>query len=106
MRTIYKRYINACIYVPRLSLYRTRRIFELIREGKSIDYIAADINMPKEYVKAILDMAMIKQSPFILIIKSSYAEEKAFGCFFVYQNDIFKLKAGDFGFCGRRVLTL
>ncbi len=37
-----------------------RRIFELAREGKSIDAIASDINMPKEYVEETLDMVMAK----------------------------------------------
>ncbi len=39
---------------------RTRRIFELIREGRSIDYIAADINMPKEYVEETINMVAMK----------------------------------------------
>ncbi len=37
-----------------------RRIFELAREGKTIDYIAGKINMPREYVEETLDMLMVK----------------------------------------------
>lgn len=40
--------------------YRIRRIFELARDGKSVDYIAADISMPREYVEETLNLAMMK----------------------------------------------
>lgn len=39
---------------------RTRRIFELARSGSSAEYIAADINMPVEYVEETLEMAFMK----------------------------------------------
>lgn len=38
--------------------YRTLRIFELTREGKFIDDIASNINMPREYVEETLNAAM------------------------------------------------
>ena len=37
-----------------------RKVFELTRAGKSIEYIAAEINMPENYVEETLDMAFMK----------------------------------------------
>ena len=37
-----------------------RNIFELARQGKSVEYIATAINVPKEYVKEALELELIK----------------------------------------------
>ena len=37
-----------------------RNIFELARQGKSIEDIATAINMPKEYVEEALELELVK----------------------------------------------
>ena len=37
-----------------------RNIFELARQGKSVEDIATAINMPKEYVEEALELELIK----------------------------------------------
>ena len=53
--TVFKQNKEAC-----KKLLAIRKIFELARDGRSAEYIANEINMPKEYVEETLDMAIMR----------------------------------------------